>query len=317
MDISAIPRNLAPVPPKGTADEMKLGSKVHTSDDSPAHLVVVGCPDDLGVRHSMYGRPGASEGPPAIRHWLYRMGIGPASEMMKVTLRDFGDVLPGKDLEESHERVEKAVELCSGKSSMVILGGSGDFSYGSISGLLASNPGRVAILSIDAHLDCSPLRNGTLITHETAFRRLQERWDERIERLVALGVQEQNLSASHLRWAKDRGLRHRSLSELRNGKGVEANLLQELEDAATAADQIVLSLDLDAFAAAYAPGVSNPSADGFSPTDLLGFLETAGENPKVRMLEVMELSPEHDLDERTARLAALAIWRFVYGATRR
>jgi formiminoglutamase len=37
----------------------------------------------------------------------------------------------------------------------------------------------------------------------------------------------------------------------------------------------------------------------------------AGAEPRSRLLEVSELNPAYDIDGRTARLAAAAIWHFL------
>src|SRR5438270_505436 len=52
---------------------------------------------------------------------------------------------------------------------------------------------------------------------------------------------------------------------------------------------------------------------GFSAADLFACARAAGADPRVRVLDVMELSPPLDQDGRTARLAAMAIWSFLAG----
>ena len=66
-----------------------------------------------------------------------------------------------------------------------------------------------------------------------------------------------------------------------------------------------------------APGVSAPCPDGFAPGEVLAFARLAGREPRVRLLEVMELSPPHDPDGCTARLGAAAIWNFLAGLCER
>ena len=72
-----------------------------------------------------------------------------------------------------------------------------------------------------------------------------------------------------------------------------------------------LTICLDAFPAASAPGVSAPAARGLAPDLALSLmrylLERAGhgtQGSKVVLAEVAELAPRHDPDGRTARLAA-------------
>lgn len=314
--IPSIPRSLPPVPPPGSDDDPRLGSRVITSDVENVDVHIVGCPDDSGIRHSG-GRTGASEGPPTIRHWLYRQTTGMGGELARIRIHDLGDVLPGSDIEATHDRLERMIAGHAHDAPIVLLGGGHDLAYASQSGMLLGQEGSVAVLNLDAHLDVRPLRDGRIITSGTPFRRLLERWPDRLERLVELGIQPQHNAASHVEWALSHGVEIHTLDSLREGPGIATRLKQHLDAAASGADIVTLSLDMDAFAAAFAPGVSAPPADGFRPEDVLPFIEAAGRNPKVRLLEVLELSPENDVDDRTARLAALVIWRFLAGVAGR
>ena len=69
--------------------------------------------------------------------------------------------------------------------------------------------------------------------------------------------------------------------------------------------EICVSIDLDVFAAAFAPGVSAPTAMGIAPDAafrrvLRGLLDSR----RVRGVEIAELCPPLDIDDRTARLGA-------------
>jgi formiminoglutamase len=79
----------------------------------------------------------------------------------------------------------------------------------------------------------------------------------------------------------------------------------------------MVSFDLDAVDQAHAPGVSAPSALGLSPDLWLFAAEAAGANPAVQSMDLVEFNPNYDTDQRTARLAALTIWRFLRGLCRR
>ena len=82
-------------------------------------------------------------------------------------------------------------------------------------------------------------------------------------------------------------------------------------------DAVAVSLDLDAVQASAAPGVSAPCPDGLTAADLHACARLAGQDPRVRVLDVMELAPPLDQDGRTARLGAAAIWHFLAGVASR
>jgi arginase family enzyme len=70
---------------------------------------------------------------------------------------------------------------------------------------------------------------------------------------------------------------------------------------------------MDAFASAFAPGVSAPAADGFAPHEVGYCLRLAGRNATVRVFDVVEMNPSFDIDHRTAKLAATMIMEILAG----
>ncbi len=82
---------------------------------------------------------------------------------------------------------------------------------------------------------------------------------------------------------------------------------------ATAVGPAFVSFDIDGVAEAYAPAVSAPSADGFTPRQAVEAAFLAGRHPGVPLFEVVELNPIYDRDNQTARLAATIITAFLTG----
>ena len=206
---------------------------------------------------------------------------------------------------------EAALEALRAGACVVLLGGGHDGAFASHSALLRAVPGRVAAVNVDAHLDVRPLRNGK-ITSGTPFRRLAERWGDRYG-LHEFGIQPQHNARAHRLFCEERGFLIVTLAQARE-RGIAPAFERAL---AQDGEALAVSLDLDSVEAASAPGVSAPCPDGFSAADLVACARAAGADPRVRVLDVMELSPPLDVDGRTARLAAMAIWSFLAGyATR-
>lgn len=63
-----------------------------------------------------------------------------------------------------------------------------------------------------------------------------------------------------------------------------------------------VSLDLDVFDPAYAPGVGSPADHGLVPEDVLPFFKRFREHPAFRFLEITEFNPSLDRDNITADL---------------
>ncbi len=74
---------------------------------------------------------------------------------------------------------------------------------------------------------------------------------------------------------------------------------------------IYLSIDLDAFDGAFAPGVSTPAATGLSPALLIPFLKAIVQSEKLALVDIRELNPQYDQDNRTAKLGANLLFRIV------
>jgi arginase family enzyme len=166
-------------------------------------------------------------------------------------------------------------------------------------------------VNVDAHLDVRPLRDGK-ITSGTPFRRLAELWGTRYG-LAEFGIQSQHNARAHRYFCQERGFPIITLEQAREVGVAKAFAHTLTQDAAA----LAVSLDLDSVEAATAPGVSAPCPDGFSAAELFACARAAGADPRVRVLDVMELSPPLDEGSRTARLAAMAIWSFLAGYSTR
>jgi formiminoglutamase len=318
---------LRPVDPallvRGTEDDPRLGRAVvnvsvdgsidgSLADGLKADVAIIGCADDTGIAHSG-GRVGAAFGPAEIRRWLYRQTLGMDGALAELTLVDLGDVLPGATIDETHAAVEQAVSRAFDRAGVVLfLGGGHDLAFASQSALFERRTGRGVVVNLDTHLDVRPLKEGRIVTSGTPFRRLRERFDARVK-LLELGIQPQHNALGHATWLRANDGRIVTLEELRAAPGVDERMKRELLAALAGADFGSVSLDLDVASAAVAPGTSAPPADGLDPAALAAFCELAGAQPKVRLVDVMELSPPHDENGRTARLAALCLWRFLVG----
>ena len=80
-----------------------------------------------------------------------------------------------------------------------------------------------------------------------------------------------------------------------------------LDDFMLNLDYIYLSICLDVLAECYAPGVSAPQPLGLSPWQVIPLLKYIMQSGKVISLDIAELSPPLDQEQKTARLAALII----------
>jgi formiminoglutamase len=286
---------------KNEPGDPRLGESVLSSpeDYASAGVVLLGCPQDEGVRRNG-GRPGAAKAPDAIRGSLYRL-VKPGA----VRLFDLGDTLIQPSLEETHavhQSVAKQI-LQDGKR-LVVLGGGNDLSYPDCSAL-AQTAGGVLAFNIDAHLD---VRDNAVRNSGTAYRMLLEEGWLKPEQFYELAYQPFAVAASHLQYVLDKGANAASLEELRQ-VGVIPAIQQILIE--STAEAIFWGLDMDAVCAADAPGVSAPNPIGLTGGEFCRIAALAGGDSRSRIFEITEVNPEFDLQNRTAHLAAVAIFHFL------
>jgi formiminoglutamase len=282
--------------------DRRLGEIVKTqvSDYASAEIVLLGCPQDEGVRRNR-GRPGASEGPQAIREELYRLG---GLDLSSLQLFDLGDTRTEGSLEEIHARHQRLVQQVIGDGKrLIVLGGGNDISYPDVAGLVSAEPDLLAF-NIDAHFDVradSPCNSGT------PYRQLLEEGILKAGRFFQVAYQPYANSPVYLDYLTGLGVKSFSCSDVQ-AKGIDQTLdgLLQIESHA-----IFWGVDMDVVTAADAPGVSAVNPTGLHARELVRLAEIAGADRRSRLLEISEVNPVYDIDSRTSRLAAVIIWHFI------
>ncbi len=152
-------------------------------------------------------------------------------------------------------------------------------------GGLAQRPGPLNVLHFDAHPDLYDLLGGDPLSHASPFARLLERG--LVGRLVQVGIRASN--------------RHQREQALRFGvTTIEAHDFVAAEVPIPAAP-LYVSIDLDVFDPAFAPGVSHPEPGGLSVRDVLRVLRRI-DDPLIGG-DVVEYNPITDRDDTTAVVA--------------
>lgn len=292
---------------RGDTNDRRIGDLAQTdpADYASAHVVILGCPQDEGVRRNR-GRPGAAAAPSQIRAALYRMGV---DGIEQTRLFDLGDTRIQLTLEATHDLQRLLVERIIRDGKLLIsIGGGNDLAYPDAAGL-AGAAGRVLALNIDAHYD---VRADLVRNSGTPYRQLLEEGHLAPERLVQLGSQPFANSPAYTRYLHERGVRVYPLSEVRaRGAALLGEILQ------TEADAVFWGIDMDVVRAADAPGVSAPNPLGMSSEEICQIANIAGAHPRTRLIEITEVNPTFDIDQRTCRLAAAVIWHAMAAAAGR
>lgn len=264
-------------------------------------FVLLGFCCDEGVRRNL-GRIGAKRGPEALRNVLAGL---PVHFDSSVRLLDAGDVIcEGEFLEECQASLTIAVnKIIRSGGFPILLGGGHEITFPHFLGIQQATGQSVGIINLDAHLDIRPLVEGKG-NSGTGFYQIAEYCeDNEIDfKYLAIGIQDISNTKALFNFAHSKSVQifhAKELHEHRIGK-----IIDEIIAFGRSVDLVYLTVDLDVFSAAYAPGVSAPAYRGIVPDinfDLL--FSTILELPNLRSVDVAELNPALDIDNRTAKLA--------------
>lgn len=286
-------------------------------------IAIVGYPDDEGIRLNG-GRLGAAEAPNRIRRYLYKMTPAALSTTTKVQLHDLGNLICGNlicassgqggpSLSDRHESARSCAKNVFAKGARLLsFGGGHDYGFPDTAAFAESYSSpktRPLVLNFDAHMDVRPLDRG--LSSGTPFFRLLESFPNLD--FAEIGIQGHCNARSHLEWASQRGVRILALEEFdSSGEDFVTFVIRRLEDWLVRSRPTFISIDIDGFSNAFAPGCSQSWATGFHPSDMLRLLHVLMARLDVRGLGIYEVSPPLDQDDRTSKLAALLAHRFIY-----
>lgn len=296
----------------------RLCNQLRPVDAERIDVALLGVPFDQGITMGG-GRPGAAEGPTAFRRALRRFGTTYDLELDvdlgALRLADAGDVaVVPDDVGATHDRVTTAASAAFEQAhTVVVVGGGNDASFATVRAL--AERGAVGGVNVDAHFDVREVVRGRL-TSGTPFRRVLTELGVPGARFAELGAHPAVNARAHRQWLGEQGATVVPLGALRQ-RGPGAVLASELARLEAASEALFVSIDLDVLAACYAPGVSAPGTVGLTPEEARELAIEAGRSPRVRLFELMELSPPNDLDDRTARLAVMLFASFLAGRAER
>jgi formiminoglutamase len=265
---------------------------------------LMGYPGEEGVRRNQ-GRLGTGEGPAAIRKVLGTLAYHLPENL---PILDYGDIFTWEgDLEASHQAItDLTYQLLKSNHFPVWLGGGHDLAFAHGSGVLqfAQETGKkLGIVNLDAHFDLRPLVDGKGHSGSPFFQ-LANNYPSQFHYL-ALGIQRAANPKSLFQAAEKLNTKFLVMEDFRlqRWEYIEEQISWFLDQV----DALYLSVDLDGFSSAFAPGVSAPSPMGFDPEVAFKVFDLFGKSKKLISLDVVELNPTYDQDQATARLAARCV----------
>ncbi|OZG71360.1 formimidoylglutamase [Hahella sp. CCB-MM4] len=277
------------------------------SDAEPA-VAIVGYPCDLGVAANQ-GRIGAAEGPNQIRQALAKL---PWHHTGKIY--DSGNVKVQPTLESTQALLaDQVAYILQQKCAPLVLGGGHDIAWGSFQGLRTflleqskrtSAPlPKVGILNFDAHFDLRSDSEGAS-SGTPFFQVARDCAEHGLEfHYAAVGISRHSNTQTLFDRAEE--WRVTWIADTEAGMHQIASAADRLAGFLQQIDALYITIDMDAFPAAVAPGVSAPAPRGIS-VELVETLLEQIEASRIPVLlaEIAEFNPTFDIDGHTARLAA-------------
>lgn len=276
----------------------------------PTTFALVGFKCDEGAQRDL-SRTGAYEGPVAIRQRLARLPI----QSTTLHLYDVGNIIcDDHDLEASQAALAHVVHtLMKQKIVPIVLGGGHEMAWGHYQGIAQTFPPetRLGIVNFDAHFDMHELDKSQRGSAMTAFYQIAaERAHGRCLDLNCIGIQHAGNIRQLFDVAKSFQTNIILADELHQGQKEKS--IDFVDRIADENDAIYISLSLDVFSPAFAPGVSTIQPLGLDPWHVIPLLRQIAASGKVVSYDIAEHVPRYDIDHRTAKLAATLVYEIIH-----
>jgi formiminoglutamase len=270
---------------------------------------LIGFSCDEGIRRNL-GRIGAKEGPFEIRAALAKMPFPPVN----IDCYDAGTITcEDGNLEGAQHALSEAVALLLDNNiTPIVLGGGHELAWGHYQGIAkVYSHNNLGIINFDAHFDMRPLLTNRLGSSGTPFLQIATAHDEANRRFDynCIGIQPAGNTQALFDTANTHQAHFVYAESLYQQNTNDAETL--INRVITDNDMLYVSLCLDVFAAAYAPGVSAPQTLGLTPWQVIPYVRELAASGKVISYDLAELSPKYDIDNRTAKLAANLIFEIM------
>ncbi|MEZ8798278.1 formimidoylglutamase [Vibrio cyclitrophicus 1F53] len=304
-----------------------LGTRVHhitnqvqNNELTDGSIALVGFASDAGVARNK-GRVGAKQAPNLIRQALANMAWHSGSQ-----IADLGDIeCNDGQLEVSQKQCASVIAKALSTNKVITLGGGHEVAWASFQGLAEHlhkaerlhkvkpvHKPKIGIVNFDAHFDLREFESDIADVKPssgTPFNQISDychkhQWPFHY---ACLGVSAASNTKALFNKADQLGVWYehdRNMTQIN-----QVAQLVKLQKFIAECDYLYLTIDLDVFPAATAPGVSAPAARGVSYEALAPFLEQIFKHSeKLIIADIAEYNPDYDIDGQTARLAARLCW---------
>jgi agmatinase len=279
--------------------ESWFGLSIDRDSSSEADLAIFGIPYDGAV----FFRQGAAEGPERIRYLSSK--LPPVAEDGKILdhmrVRDLYDVDPSEEHEAFFREVRARFKEARSRQLPLALGGDHSVSIPLLEAAGESAGQDYALIWIDAHPDLCDLYEGSPYSHACVLRRALEGPHLDAGNVMMLGIR--SCEVPELAFIEEAGLEVRTSAELARSdpEQIGRELVERFQDL-----PVYLSIDVDAFDPAYAPGTGIPDAGGLTSRWVLDLLHTLYPLDLLGV-DIVEVAPPLDTPSDATSLLVLKL----------
>lgn len=259
---------------------------------------------------------GAHATPAAVRRALARYSTWSATRRVDLAEAlapwDRGDVEDPDVAIEGEWRVRTAAATAAAKARLLLaIGGDNSLTYPVMAGVFGDDLPRAGLVTLDAHHD---IREGR--SNGTPVRDLIEAGLPG-ERIVQVGIADWANSRSYATEAHARGITVTTRGQVEE-RGIASCMREALEIAGNGSAGVYVDLDVDVCDRSVAPACPASLPGGLSARELLTAAYLAGNDERVRAIDLTEIDANRDAeDERTVRLAAMCLLEVAAGLAQR
>ena len=283
--------------PTALSKPSSICSKIITLHQIKNNAIEPGSLAIIGVNESRNSNnPSASKSPNIIRTFLY----GLSNSSLRKPLLDLGNIKPTSSPANTYSAVSEVVNYLSSKGiNTVVLGGTQELTWPIYSGISANKP-MINITVVDQKLDAETNSNDF-----SPSCYLNKFLVEPFEKLFTL-----NLLAYQGYLTDDNLLNQFAQVNLNQYRlGFVRGSIHEVEPCFR--DSEIVSFDMSSIRQGDCPGSISPSPNGLYAEEACQLARFAGLSNRNQCFGLFDFSPENDINNQSAHLAAQIVWHYI------
>ncbi|MFN2455473.1 MAG: agmatinase family protein [Pyrinomonadaceae bacterium] len=281
--------------------------------DAVGNLAILGAP----LRRGSITEGRCDLAPQWIRKALARFStydIEADTDVRGLRAEDYGDLdLADARPEEAFVPLSNAVrEALKKANALILLGGDNSITRAGCHGVGGSLKD-CGLLTLDAHFDLRDTRGG--LSNGNPVRALLEDGLPGAH-IIQIGIQSFANSRAYAEVARDAGIKIITANHVR-ARGIDEVVNESLAYLSERVENIYVDLDVDVLDRAFAPATPGSRPGGLMPYEIRMAAALCGLNTKVRVMDLVEIDPTHDVADATTMAAAACLLSFASGLLRR